>query len=86
LRDGFLLLGVVIFVEVVDVGLSGFDGFFFAGSRFFFAVGEGEIPAFTPLLDYFRFFFFADVGLVGGCEGRGACDGTAGCYALFGVH
>jgi hypothetical protein len=87
LSDGFLLLRVVVLVEIIDVLLGVFNGFFLAGCRLLGAFLERELPAFAPLLDYFGLFFVGEcrggvVGLVG-C--RRACDGATWCYVLFGA-
>jgi hypothetical protein len=87
LSDGFLLLRVVVLVEIIDVLLGVFNGFFLAGCRLLGAFLERELPAFAPLLDYFGLFFVGEcrggvVGLVG-C--RRACNGATWCYVLFGA-
>ena len=48
LRDRPLLLGVVVFVEVVDGALRGLDRFFLLGHRRVGAVRECEVAAFAP--------------------------------------
>ena len=87
LSDGFLLLRVVVLVEIIDVLLGVFNGFFLTNGGLLGAFLEREVPALAPLFDYFGFFFVGEcrgrvVGLVG-C--RRACDGAAWCYVLFGA-
>jgi len=61
--------------------LGGLDGLFAAGGGLGGAVGEGQVTALTPLLDYFGLFFVFGAGVVGGWVG--ACDGATWCYTLL---
>lgn len=48
-RDGLVFFGVVVLVEVVDVGLGRFDRFGFFGGGDFGAAGEVGVAAGAPL-------------------------------------
>ena len=84
--NALLLLGVVVLVEVVDVLLGCLDCLCLALGGSGFALLQGEVPAFAPLLDYFGLFFFVGArGVVGwllGLEGVGVGDAAAWCYTL----
>ena len=72
LRDGLLLLAVVVLVEIVNVLLCSLDGLLLLLFGLLLALGEGEVSALTPFANYF-WLFLGGWWLVGGWEAGGDC-------------